>query len=239
MNLILLDNLKQKKMFMDNYLKKLTWAGLIIIILTPACNVKQKGDQVDTEEVKEAIEARKPKQVKPGEILAQARETGRKIAGETQKTLGGNLKKAIQSNGIPAAIKYCNTAAYPLTDSLSKLHDATIKRVSLNNRNPANAPDSVEEQLLEAYHYTAEEGGELEENIQELKDDYLLYTKPIVVKKSLCLNCHGKKGTEITAETQEILENLYPDDEATGYQMGDLRGMWSIKLSRKKIIQSL
>jgi hypothetical protein len=29
-----------------------------------------------------------------------------------------------------------------------------------------------------------------------------------------------------------MIEERYPDDRATGYELGDLRGMWSIRWAR-------
>jgi cytochrome c551/c552 len=44
-----------------------------------------------------------------------------------------------------------------------------------------------------------------------------------------CIKCHGGK-TDITESTQKMIAQKYPNDKAIGYQMGDLRGMWKIKL---------
>jgi hypothetical protein len=46
----------------------------------------------------------------------------------------------------------------------------------------------------------------------------------------MCLNCHGQPGTDISAETQKALAELYPNDLAIGHKIGDLRGMWSIRI---------
>ena len=43
----------------------------------------------------------------------------------------------------------------------------------------------------------------------------------------LCLVCHGKG---LSDEVQDALEQYYPDDTATGYSLGQVRG--AISLSR-------
>jgi len=43
-----------------------------------------------------------------------------------------------------------------------------------------------------------------------------------------CMKCHGQAGKEIDAKTMEIISQKYPDDLATGYKEGDLRGLWKI-----------
>jgi hypothetical protein len=48
------------------------------------------------------------------------------------------------------------------------------------------------------------------------------YVEPIVVQ-DMCLTCHG---TEVDATVEGTLAELYPADEATGFESGDLRGMF-------------
>ena len=53
------------------------------------------------------------------------------------------------------------------------------------------------------------------------------YMKPIILQAP-CLGCHGPVEN-IEPEVKAILNNKYPDDKATGYQMDDLRGAVSIQ----------
>jgi len=43
-----------------------------------------------------------------------------------------------------------------------------------------------------------------------------------------CLGCHGTEGGDINAKTLKIIKQKYPEDKATGYKEGDLRGWWKI-----------
>ena len=52
------------------------------------------------------------------------------------------------------------------------------------------------------------------------------YVEPIRTK-GLCLQCHGNA---IDSTVQVRLNELYPDDQATGFEEGDLRGMFWVKL---------
>ena len=45
----------------------------------------------------------------------------------------------------------------------------------------------------------------------------------------LCLACHGPRET-IEAETLARIDALYPQDAATGYAAGDLRGAFSASI---------
>ena len=62
-----------------------------------------------------------------------------------------------------------------------------------------------------------------------LKKSILFYTvmmKAIPVQ-AVCLTCHGKEQ-QVTENVKKILSINYPNDEATGYTTGDLRGAFSI-----------
>jgi hypothetical protein len=55
----------------------------------------------------------------------------------------------------------------------------------------------------------------------------------------MCLSCHGSVGKDIAPETTAKLTQLYPQDLATGYALGDLRGMWSLRLPKKEVVKRL
>ena len=44
----------------------------------------------------------------------------------------------------------------------------------------------------------------------------------------MCLNCHG---SELSGPVKESLQALYPQDQATGFRAGDLRGAFSLQKS--------
>ena len=76
---------------------------------------------------------------------------GREIAKATFKTLSTALSNKISEGGVASAIEYCNVAAYPLTDSISKANNVVIRRVSDKLRNKSNSPDSLELKIIEVY----------------------------------------------------------------------------------------
>jgi hypothetical protein len=210
--------------------------SLISIILL-SCNPPSL-DRESQRIVKKELESRKIIKATDGDILAAAQATGNLIAAASQEALSTELMKAFKDRGLLEAIKYCNLKAIPVTDSLGSEYKAVIRRTSLNTRNPENDPGSLEEEILEAYQFTHDNNQQIGENVQMLNDE-ILYTKPIVINNALCLNCHGTPGKELLPENHEVIKGLYPDDNAVGYSMGDLRGMWSIRLSKKEIIKSL
>lgn len=162
-------------------------------------------------------------------ITVNYTEKGRSICKQTFEILNSNLKTAMQKGSIAYAITYCNTTAQPLTDSLSKANNVTIKRTSLQLRNPANQPTEVEKALLQHFQQLKEIGADISQTdtLLLLENKSYLFAKPILLQPQ-CVICHGKPGETLLPEIDSLIKNLYPSDRATGFSVGDLRGMWSI-----------
>ncbi len=201
-----------------------------------SCNFDK--NKVDSSQFEEEISNREIKRVTAVQILEQALKQGDIISKNSQKAIGGKLKMAIQQGGVVSAIGFCNASVSSIVDSLKSNFNADIKRTSLKLRNPNNAPNNKEKQLLEAYQYSFDKKSPIKESTQELDDGTILYTKPIFIKP-LCLNCHGKSGETLNQNTYTKIKELYPNDSAINYNTGDLRGMWSIKLTKKMLVKSL
>ncbi|MGH1462958.1 MAG: Tll0287-like domain-containing protein [Neptuniibacter sp.] len=146
-------------------------------------------------------------------------------------TLGGELKKAKKSGGASAAITVCNTKAVALTELVNSQSEWEISRTSLKLRNPDNAPDAWEKEALESFEKKAKIGanlGQLSFSQVVVDEDgrkVFRMMKAIPVAEQ-CLGCHGNA---IKPELSEHLGKLYPEDKATGYVQGDLRGAFSLK----------
>ena len=152
---------------------------------------------------------------------------GREISKATFEVLSKHLQTALQEGGVSEAVKYCNIAAFPLTDSLSRVHSAQIRRTSLKVRNPENMPTEAEQAVLNQFAEMKKEGAEILPVVEKISPDEYTFYAPISVN-SLCLQCHGKVGESLKAEDNKLIRQLYPKDPATGYTVGDLRGIWSI-----------
>lgn len=212
---------------------------IVSIIMLLGCT-NQNIDEKQRETVQEEMKNRELKKVSDVDILDKGKQIASMIADTAQKTLAGELMRTIQNEGMVAAIDYCNVVAYPLMDSLSRVYNASIKRASLRARNPKDAPNPFEAQMLEAYQYAVEQNQPAEADIQ-LSDDreYVLYSKPITIQKGICLSCHGTAGEQITPDVVAKIDELYPNDNAKGHAMGDLRGIWSIKIPTDEVVKKL
>lgn len=156
---------------------------------------------------------------------------GNALAKLSFETLSGELQRALQNGGIDSALHYCNLRAYPITDSLSLAHQASIKRVSTKVRNPRNKADELATFMMKGFGIDLSEGNTITPKLV-LKDDSVLFFKPIVTQP-LCLTCHGTPGKEVTFSTDASIQKLYPRDKAVGYKNNELRGLWRIAFKVK------
>lgn len=224
---------------MKIFLNQLIKGCLLAALFFASCTSEEESNKRFKRISKGLEKQNELKRVTESQIISQAYKQGKLIAGSSQQELSRTLKKALTGGGIERAISFCNVKALPMTDSLARHYQANIKRTSLKLRNPKNAPNGLETQLLEAYTYTVEQGGEVNHNVQDLENGYLLYTKPIILDNALCLNCHGEVGKTLSESTHQLIQKLYPDDQATGFQKGELRGMWSITLDKAEVIRAI
>jgi hypothetical protein len=156
---------------------------------------------------------------------------GKNITLVTFSALSSRLGKAIQEQGIQGAVSYCNVAALPLTDSLAALNHVEIKRTSLQLRNPENAPTEAEKNMLLAFDAQEKAGTELQPVVQAISNEKASFFAPIRMM-DVCQKCHGTIGETMDEADYASIKTLYPDDKATGFKTGDLRGMWSITFQR-------
>ena len=149
------------------------------------------------------------------------------------KALGSELKATLQSSmkseGPVKAISVCNVQAPKLAQKVSAEKGMEVGRTSLKTRNPLNAPDPWELSVLEQFEHRKAEGEALKtieysEIVQHNGNRVFRYMKAIPTD-DVCLMCHGKQIPE-NLSTQ--LEKLYPDDQATGFSKGDIRGAFTV-----------
>jgi len=155
---------------------------------------------------------------------AQYIQEGKEITQATFKELSENLQQAMAEGGVENALKFCNVNAMSLTDSLSTHFNVQIKRTSHKVRNVKNVPSDQEQQIIEQY---LSKEAELKPIIQENEKGLVSFYAPIVTK-GLCLTCHGEVGKNITKNDYQVIQSLYPKDKAVGFNIDELRGIWSI-----------
>lgn len=139
-----------------------------------------------------------------------------------KQRLVSELTAAIASGGAENAIEVCRFRAPEIARAASA-PGLRIGRTSHKLRNPANAaPDWVAPLLAE---YVAGERGS-EPTAVSLGGGRTGYVEPLATAP-LCLACHGES---ITAAVTAKLASLYPEDRATGFRAGELRGLAWVEL---------
>lgn len=139
------------------------------------------------------------------------------------RTLRGRLLAAMSEGGPPAAMNVCADAAQGMAADVAREHGARVGRSSLRLRNPANeAPPWVAEWLAAQGERPAAGAS----GFERIEDGHARVLRPIAVEGP-CVNCHGPSDA-IAPDVAAILRERYPDDRATGYAAGDLRGaLWA------------
>ena len=157
-------------------------------------------------------------------------ERGLKYALSTKAVLGKNLMGAIQKNGTLEALAFCNESAYPLTDSMATIHNATIKRVSDKPRNQNNQANKKELAYINTFKTDIKNNIEPKPIVDQINSKVLVYYP--ISTNTMCLQCHGKPNQDIKKPTLTKIANLYPNDKATGYGVNEIRGIWSITFDK-------
>lgn len=207
------------------------------MVVSQACGPQERVSKEVFDAVNKNMEVKK---LSESDIIQEAMIWGDSISNEAQKQLISNLQKAIEEKGVPGAIGFCNVEALPILKSVGEKHGVAIRRASNRFRNPADQPDSDESKVLDAYEYNAENGIKNDPNIQKLEGgEVYLYTKAIVIPGGFCLSCHGEPGKDIDVKTLAEINALYPSDKAQSHKVGDLRGMWSIKIPKKEVVNRM
>ncbi len=165
------------------------------------------------------------------EIPQEVIDTGNKVANELLQQLGSKLKHEAQTNGLLQAAEFCNSNALTLTEevNLHQVEGISVKRISLKERNSANTPKPDEALVLESMEKMLKKKS-LPPYIIEANEKSYKYYKPLVIKKALCLQCHGDINKN--PELSQFIKEAYPHDKATGYKMGDLRGAVLVEIKQ-------
>ena len=156
-------------------------------------------------------------------------EQSRQLAMQLGGQLKGELTQAIAQGGPIAAINVCYLRAPEIAAQLSQASGARVGRTALRVRNPSNAPDDLERTVLEQFAADLGSGPidrPLEAVFEIRRGDAVerRYMRAIPTD-ALCLTCHGQT---IAPELAAAIARDYPKDQATGFELGQLRGAFSV-----------
>lgn len=151
---------------------------------------------------------------------------------ELAASLKTSLVEALGSGGPIAALPVCQSIAPEAARTASQSHDLSIRRTALRVRNPDNAPDALERRVLEDFVAQTARGADPDklehaEIVHDSSGRTLRFMKPIVMAEKPCAACHGPA---IAPEVLSTIRNLYPNDGATGFAPGEIRGAFSVSM---------
>jgi cytochrome c551/c552 len=165
----------------------------------------------------------------PSTVDASIVQSTRGIAGELLGQLGQKLKAAMSTDGPVAAVSVCKESAPAIARQLSIANDAKVTRVGTRVRNQnMGVPNAWQKEALTQFEARLSQGEKAPdiEYWQVAENGHgkseLRYAKAIAIQPQ-CLSCHGS-AQDIAAPLTEKLRIEYPNDQATGYSVGQLRG---------------
>jgi len=157
----------------------------------------------------------------PAELHAEA-ERAREALGPLKQGLMGALKGALAESPT-AAVDTCKLAAPSITEGAAR-PGVKVGRTSNRLRNPGNAPEPWMKPLLAELEQRPKSPGL--GRVVALAGGRVGYVEPIYLQP-MCTTCHGKA---IDPALLTHIRERYPQDRAVGYEPGELRGLFWVKL---------
>lgn len=159
---------------------------------------------------------------------AAARMRAQQIAARGFAEMSSALSKAIAEGGVSKALPTCHESALHLTEEVAREGGVKLRRVASRHRNPRNAASEDETAVLKDFEESLKTKQPLQPLVRRENGRTIVFA-PIVLASPLCLKCHGEPGKDIAKPDHDLIQSLYPDDKATGFKLGDLRGMWRVE----------
>ncbi len=140
------------------------------------------------------------------------------------------LMQQMGQGGPVAAVNFCASEAPVIAAAVEQEYGVKLGRVAVpgRNRNPGNLAHGWQAEALAQVSSAVAQGGKPQDQVVVMRDGLpsnvaLGFFKGIAVEPA-CLGCHG---SSIAPPVAAAIRAHYPDDHATGFSAGDLRGgLW-------------
>lgn len=136
--------------------------------------------------------------------------------------LKGALVEGMQAGPVEA-ISVCSMEA-PAIAAVLSVDGAVMGRSSHKLRNPKNAPPRWLAGHLDSFA-NGEQQGPL---VLKLESGRYGYAEPIATQ-GMCLICHGES---LAPDIATQISAAYPEDRATGFREGDVRGVFWVEFAK-------
>ncbi|MGM0525100.1 MAG: Tll0287-like domain-containing protein [Pseudomonadota bacterium] len=146
-------------------------------------------------------------------------------ATQLQQRLGKVLMTTIKEQGHIAAIDVCNEQAPEIASAVSEELSLSVGRTALKVRNPDNKPNNAQQDVLKEFEERWQQSKASVPTETYVNDDgHTVWMKAIVMQPQ-CAACHGNS---IEPELKQAISERYPNDKATGFDVGDIRGAFVV-----------
>jgi len=139
------------------------------------------------------------------------------------------LKREMNKGSASNAVAACHSGTDEINKQLTAQSGWKIARTALKYRNPENAPDEWEKKVLLKFEKSKLNGATVKQlqhsEIIKQGDHSVFRFMQAIPMSGKCLSCHGDK---LSTSVKAKLKQLYPQDNATGFKVGDIRGAFSI-----------
>jgi uncharacterized membrane protein YedE/YeeE len=155
-------------------------------------------------------------------------EGSRALADALMVELKSALGQAIGEQGVAGAVGVCRERAPAIAARLSRESGAEVSRKAMRNRHPDAVPDAVTAAVWPEFEQQpfAAPGRPRERLVAyEAADGRRLRYLRAIPTAAMCLGCHG---SAIDPAVQAAIDRHYPEDRATGFVEGELRGVFSV-----------
>ncbi|WP_022825699.1 c-type heme family protein [Hymenobacter norwichensis] len=207
--------------------RRLTATALLLTGLLTACSSDQIEHIKNGKKIARDLENMTVKRILPADLLRATRWAGDSLTHHADRELRRVLAEKLQASGVAGALPYCRPETFASVDSVARVLEATVRRRSARPRNPANqatlsptdlAPDTTRQ-------------------VARIGTDVFSYQRPIVLNDALCLRCHGEVGKDIAPADYALITKQFPQDKATGYQIGQAMGVWQVSMQRTGVAE--
>lgn len=163
----------------------------------------------------------------PPEWVGEARQKSTQLGARLVEA----LREALASRGPTGGVEVCNIRAPEIAARISD-DKFDVGRTALRVRNPDNAPDEWEKSVLQQFEKAVNRGAnpaDLDEwNIESTDNGRIGRYMKAIPTGPQCVICHGEN---VAPALHETIQRLYPDDQATGFAPGDLRGAFTVTVA--------
>ncbi|GHD62626.1 hypothetical protein GCM10017083_51570 [Thalassobaculum fulvum] len=155
----------------------------------------------------------------------------REAEGVMQRLRGAMMQEMqrAMAQGPAEAIGVCRHLAPQISAEIEAETGWTIRRPALKVRNREMRPTAEERSVMLGFEirHAAGQPIELLRTTRAARDGdaVTIHFMQAIPTMQGCLACHG---SAIEPETAAAIHALYPDDEAVGFEVGDLRGAFSL-----------